>query len=76
VSHIDSTIDSALAVAIHNRLHSMVYSALDLARSNSADPKASRPYWREVSSYCLSHLLVASARKEICDYGETFHVDP
>lgn len=72
---IKSPIKAAYTHAIYNRLHSMVYFALNEGIPPE-DRRAFRRDWAERGSYLLAQLLLQCARPDWASHPETFWVDP
>jgi len=76
VSGIKSPIDDALLAAVYDRLCSMVYSALNLAHENSAEPKSFRKKWNEIGAYGLAEALMSSAAGDYSSGLVAFWINP
>ena len=75
MSGIKSPIEDAYRFAVHNRMLSMVYSALNGGVSPE-HRRAFRKEWVERGSYRLGELLLLCARPDWASYAETFWIDP
>lgn len=70
-----SPIESAYHLAVHNRMLSLIYSALNDGVSPD-DRESFRKDWAERGSYRLAELLLRCARSDWSSYPETFYVNP